>query len=218
MDRKQHLQLWLSGIFVAALIVADLIGGKFFRFADNVDLSVGMLAFPITFVLTDVCNEFFGAGATRRLTFLGLGAAMFSFAIIQIALALPISPESPLSQAQFGGVFGWSGRLYVASLTAYLVGQFVDIGVFTLFRRLTRHRLLWLRATGSTIVSQGFDTLVVNFVLLSGTKSTAFILGVAGHSYVTKILIAVGLTPIIYGVHAFILRVLHVGEPPESLV
>lgn len=215
MDRKQHLYLWLAGLFVAALIVADLIGGKFIRFGSNVDLSVGMLAFPITFVLTDVLNEFFGAAATRRVTYLGLGCAIFAFAVINLALTLPISPESPLTQQQFQGVFGWSTRLYVASLTAYLIGQLIDIAVFTLFRRLTRHRLLWLRATGSTLVSQAIDTVVVNLVLLWGSKSLGFILGVIGHSYVTKIFISIGMTPIIYAVHALVLRVFKVGEPPE---
>jgi queuosine precursor transporter len=210
-DRRQHLYLWLAGLFVAALLTADLIGAKFFRIG-SVDLSVGMLAFPLTFVLTDVLNEFYGPAGAKRITFLGLGAAIFAFVIINVALALPTSPESPLSNEQFRGVFGWSGRLYVASLTAYLVGQLTDISIFGLLRRLTKHRLLWLRATGSTLVSQAIDTLVVNFVLLSGAKTVEFILTVARDSYLTKVAIALGLTPVIYGIHALLLRALKVQE------
>lgn len=212
-NRKERLFLWLGGLFVAALIVADLIGGKFFRLAGH-DLSAGMLAFPLTFVLTDVVNEFYGARGARRITFLGLGTALFAFGIIQIAIALPPSPESPLPHEVFRSTFGWSTRLYVASLSAYVVGQLLDIGVFTALRRITRHRMLWLRATGSTLVSQLIDTLVVSFVLLSGAKPTGFIVGVARDSYAVKIVVALSLTPVIYLAHGAVQRYLHGDERP----
>jgi len=212
-DRKKHLYLWLGGIFVAALLTADLIGGRFFRVMGR-DLSAGMLAFPITFLLTDVVNEFYGPKATRRLTFVGLGAALFAFAVINLALVLPVSPESPLSDAAFRSTFGWSRRLYVASLVAYLVGQLLDIAVFQSLRKITNHRWLWLRATGSTLVSQAIDTLVVNFVLLSSIKSTGFILGVARDSYGIKVAAALALTPLVYGLHALLGRVLRLDEKP----
>jgi queuosine precursor transporter len=216
MDRKQQLYLWLAALFVAALLTADLIGGKFFRVGD-VDLSVGMLAFPLTFVLTDVLNEFYGAQGARRVTYVGLGAAVFAFTVIQVAIALPISPESPLSESAFNTVFGWSTRLYVASLTAYTVGQLLDITLFGLLRRLTRHRMLWLRATGSTLASQLLDTTVVNLVLLGGTKPLGFILGVIRDSYALKIIIAIALTPLIYLLHALVLRLLGGGEKSGKL-
>jgi uncharacterized integral membrane protein (TIGR00697 family) len=211
--RKQHLYLWLGGLFVAALIVADLVGGRFFRIG-SVDLSVGMLAFPLTFVLTDVINEFYGTAGARRITYLGLGTALFAFAIINVALALPPSPKG-LPDDVFRSVFGWSRRLYVASLTAYLIGQLADITVFALFRRHTRHRLLWLRATGSTVISQAIDTVVVNFVLLSGREPVGSITRIVVHSYLTKIVVAIALTPLIYAAHAFVLRVLEVREPAD---
>lgn len=211
-DLKQKLYVWLGGLFVAALITADLIGGKFFRVA-GIDLSVGMLAFPLTFVLTDVLNEFYGPQGARQITYLGLGTAVFAFVVINIALALPVSPESPLGHDAFKTVFGWSGRLYLASLVAYTIGQLVDITVFAQLRHLTQHRLLWLRATGSTVVSQGIDTLVVNFVLLSGAKPVSFILQVAGNSYLTKLAIVVALTPLIYALHALLGRAFKMSEP-----
>lgn len=214
-DRKQHIYLWLGGLFVAALLTADLIGSRFFRIAGH-DLSAGMLAFPITFLLTDVVNEFYGAKATRRLAFVGLGAALFAFAVINLALALPVSPESPLPDDAFRATFGWSRRVYVASLVAYLVGQLLDVAVFQSLRKLTRHRMLWLRATGSTLVSQAIDTLVVNFVFLTGIKPPTFILGVALDSYIIKFVAAVALTPVVYGLHALLGRVLRVDETPTG--
>src|SRR4051794_6314771 len=174
MDRKQRLYVWITSVFVSALIIGDLIGGKFFR-VWGVDLSVGMIPFPLTFILTDIVNEFYGAEGARRITFVGLGMAVFVFSVINLGLALPVSPESPMPQDLFARAFGWSSRLYVASLTAYVIGQFLDIALFRIFVKMTGHRLLWLRATGSTVLSQAVDSLVVNFVLLSGTKSLDFV-------------------------------------------
>jgi uncharacterized integral membrane protein (TIGR00697 family) len=211
MDRKQKFYIWLTGIFVAALVTSDLIGGKFFRVA-GLDLSVGMIPFPLTFLLTDIVNEFYGTEGARRLTFVGLGVALFVFAIINLAIALPVSPESPMAGDQFKAVFGWSVRLYIASLTAYVIGQLLDISIFFALRKVTGHRLLWLRSTGSTVLSQAVDTLVVNFVLLMGTKSMAFILATARNSYLVKLGLAVSLTPLIYAGHALMRRHFHVSE------
>lgn len=197
MDRKQRLYLWICGVFISALIAGDLIGGKFFRLG-GLDLSVGMIPFPLTFVLTDIVNEFYGSDGAKRITFLGLGMAIFVFSVITIARLLPVSPESPMSQEMFSTAFGWSSRLYVASLVAYVVGQLIDISIFQIFLRVTGHKYLWLRATGSTLVSQAIDTLVVNFVLLSGRKPIEFILTVARNGYVVKLFIALGMTPLIY--------------------
>jgi queuosine precursor transporter len=211
LDRKQKFYIWLTAIFVAALITSDLIGAKFFRVA-GFDLSVGMIPFPLTFLLTDIVNEFYGTEGARRLTFVGLGVAVFVFAIINLSIALPTSPESPMAGDLFKSVYGWSSRLYIASLTAYLIGQLLDISVFLFLRKLTGHRFLWLRATGSTALSQLVDTMVVNFVLLAGTKSMHFILITVRNSYVIKLAIAVALTPLIYAGHALLRRHFHVPE------
>ena len=211
MDRKQRFFVYLTAIFVAALIVSDLIGGKYFRVA-GLDFSVGMIPFPLTFLLTDIVNEFYGTEGARRITYVGLGVAVFVFIVINVAIQLPTSPESPMPGEQFKNVFGWSTRLYVASLTAYLIGQLLDISIFFLLRRLTGHRFLWLRSTGSTIVSQAVDSLVVSFVFLSGSKSLDYILRTARNGYLVKLVLAVGLTPVIYLGHGVLRRHFHVTE------
>jgi len=221
MDRKQRLFVYLTGIFVAALLVSDLIGGKFFR-VHGLDFSVGMIPFPLTFLLTDIVNEFYGTEGARRLTYVGLVTALFVFAVINLAIALPTSPESLLPGAVFKSVIGSSVRLYIASLVAYLVGQLLDISIFFLVRRVTGERFLWLRSTGSTVVSQAIDSLTVSFVFLSGSKSVTYILQTARNGYLVKLALAIGLTPVIYLGHGVLHRYFHVREvlvhdpvPPE---
>jgi queuosine precursor transporter len=210
-DRKQRFFVWLTAFFVAALVTGDFVGGKFFVVAGHT-FSAGIIPFPLTFVLTDIVNEFYGTHGARRLTFVGLGAAVFVWAIITLSLSLPTSPESPIPDGVFRGAFGTSARLYVASLTAYLIGQLLDISIFYLLRRMTGHRLLWLRATGSTVLSQLIDSLSVSFVFLVGRKPMDFIVANAAHNYVGKLLMAVLLTPLIYLGHGLFQRYFHLPE------
>jgi uncharacterized integral membrane protein (TIGR00697 family) len=211
MDRKQRFFVILTALFVAALITGDFVGGKFFVVFGHT-FSAGIVPFPLTFVLTDIVNEFYGTHGARRLTLAGLVAAVFVWAVITLALALPTSPESPIPDAVFRGAFGTSARLYVASLTAFVVGQLLDISIFSALRRATGHRLLWLRATGSTVLSQMVDSLTVSFVFLVGTKPPAFIVNNAAHNYFGKLGMAILLTPLVYGLHALFNRHFHVPE------
>ncbi len=217
-DIRTRLYMWLSGVFITSLLIADITGSKFFHFDlftialpfvgkyNFVTHSVGMLSFPITFLLTDLINEYYGKRAARRLTYLGLAMAALSFVLIFLARMAPISPISPIPQDAFDSVFGMSNRLYVASLTAYLVGQLSDISLFGIIKRLTRGRMVWLRATGSTIVSQAIDSFLVTTILFSATTNPATGVGYTAHEiletaatgYILKFLIAIGLTPVIY--------------------
>ena len=173
MDAGQRLYLWLSGTFVTCLLIADITGGKLFEIGwfgnGKIVHSVGNLAFPITFVLTDIVNEFYGKRAARQLTFLGLGMAALAFALIFVARMMPTAGTSPIRAEAFDAVFGVSNRVYIASLVAFLVGQLIDIAVFGFFKRLTHGGMVWLRATGSTLVSQAIDTLLVTFILFANT-------------------------------------------------
>ena len=211
MDRKQQFYVWLTAIFVAALVTGDFIGGRFWVLG-GFTLSAGIIPFPLTFVLTDVVNEFYGPSGARRLTFVGLGAAVFVWAVIQLALHLPSSPTSPIPDTVFQAAFGTAARLYVASLSAYVIGQLLDISIFRTLRKLTGHRLLWLRATGSTVVSQAIDSFTVSFVFLVGTQALGPITQNAANNYVGKLIMAVLLTPVIYAIHAIFRRRLHVAE------
>jgi uncharacterized integral membrane protein (TIGR00697 family) len=211
-DRKQYFFVWLTAIFVAALVTGDFIGGRFFVLFGRT-FSAGIIPFPLTFVLTDIVNEFYGTSGARRLTFVGLGAAVFVWGVIQVALRLPPSPVSPISDAVFHAAFGTAARLYVASLCAYVIGQLLDISIFRTLRRATGHRLLWLRATGSTVLSQMIDSFTVSFVFLAGTQSLGFITSNAANNYVGKLIMAVLLTPVIYAMHAVFRRRFHLPEP-----
>jgi uncharacterized integral membrane protein (TIGR00697 family) len=210
-DRKDRFFVYLTALFVAALVTGDFVGGKFFVVFGHT-FSAGIVPFPLTFVLTDLVNEFYGTHGAKRITMAGLGAAVFVWAVITLALHLPTSPDSPISDSVFRGAFGTSARLYVASLTAYIIGQFLDIAIFHGLRRLTGHHLLWLRSTGSTVLSQIVDSVAVSFVFLLGSKPMPFIINNAAHNYLGKLAMAILLTPVIYAGHGLFNRYFHLPE------
>src|SRR5258706_5155626 len=161
LDKRHKLFLVLAGIFITCLIVGDIIGGKLVEtsvFGFQFTTTVGMVPFPVTFLLTDVLNEFYGQRAARFITLVGFGMAVLSFSFILLSATVPFAsmtraPDwTGVNEAAFNNVFLGSMRMIIASLCAYLVSQFVDIGVFHLLKRATSGKLLWLRATGSTAV------------------------------------------------------------------
>jgi queuosine precursor transporter len=215
LDSRVRLFVVLAGVFVTSLVVADIIGVKLFQVhlgPLSPVMSVGMLVFPVTFVLTDILNEFYGKKAARFVTLVGLGLALFAFLVIHIALGMEWAPltrdpsYTGTVQASFDNVFGGSQRILIASMIAYLIGQFLDITLFHVIKRMTRNRMLWLRATGSTVASQFIDTVVVQFVAWSGVLPLEVILHIIFTSYAVKLLVAVGLTPLIYAGHAMVER------------
>lgn len=234
-DIRTRLYIWLSGIFVTCLLVADITGSKFFHFdffTLNLPLigkyhfvthSCGMMSFPITFLLTDLINEYYGKKGARRVTYLGLLCAFMAFLLIFGARKMPVDKGSPIPQDVFDNVFGMSNRLYIASLTAYLIGQLCDIWIFGALKRLTKGKLVWLRATGSTVVSQAMDSFLVSTILLygmtraDGTKWTMpEVLEVAATGYILKFLIAIALTPVIYAGRWFIHARLGIKPMPAT--
>jgi uncharacterized integral membrane protein (TIGR00697 family) len=222
LDKRHKLFLVLAGIFTTCLVVGDIIGGKLIEtnlFGFQFTTTVGMVPFPVTFLLTDVLNEFYGKRAARFITLVAFCMAVLSFTFIYVAGAVPFAamtraPDwSGVTEASFNNVFLGSMRMIIASLCAYLVSQFVDIGVFHLLRRVTSGKMLWLRATGSTAVSQLIDTIVINFVAWSGMMSAAKIINIIYSAYGLKLFIAIALTPLIYLAHALVERGL--GIPPH---
>ena len=147
-------------------MIAKVTAGKFFtafrlpapltilgvRF-EAVVMTAGVIAFRVTFVVTDVMNECFGRGGIRFVTYVGLGCVVFTFVLLQVALAVPTAESSPVPEAAFAAVFGTTTRVVVGSLVAYLAGQLLDIALFHRLRQWAGGRHLWLRATGSTLGS-----------------------------------------------------------------
>ena len=213
-DVRGRVLIWLTGGFITCLLIANLTGSKFF-FLDLFTLpndfqfvhhSVGMISFPVVFLLTDLVNEYYGAKETRRMTWLAAGMSLLASGIVMLARLIPVDANSPVSQPAFEEVFGQSNRLLLASLTAFLLGQFCDIWVFGKLKRATHGRMVWLRATGSTVISQSLDSFIVTLVLFWGAVrpedgavwTLPQILAIGATGYVLKFLLAIGLTPLIY--------------------
>ena len=229
LTRPQKVYVVCAAIFVTALVVAEATAGKFFEafrlpFAftllgvtfDRVVMTAGVLAFPVTFIVTDVMNEYFGKRGIRFVTLLGMAMVVFEYGLLQLTLAVPAAASSPVPDEAYGLVFGTTGRVIVGSLTAYLIGQLVDISLFHWLRGLTGGRHLWLRATGSTFGSQFFDTFIVLIVAFAGRISLAEIVAITLFNYGYKLVIATVITPLVYVGHWVIDRYLG-PEAAEAL-
>jgi uncharacterized integral membrane protein (TIGR00697 family) len=212
MDKKLKLYTVLAGTFLTALILAEITGGKLIqlRISETMafTMTMGVIPFPITFLITDLLNEYYGRRGIRFVTLLGMGCVLFALVILQVDMVIPAAPISPVKDDAFNAVFGVSTRIIVGSLMAYLVGQLVDIAVFHAIRMKTGGKYLWLRATGSTIVSQLIDSFVVLFIAFGGTLAVGEIVNIATTNYVYKFLIALAITPLLYVGHAIVDRYL----------
>jgi uncharacterized integral membrane protein (TIGR00697 family) len=204
---SQRLFVYLCAVFVACLLLGDVIGGKIIRTPAG-PISVGIIPFPVTFLLTDIVNDFYGRRGAHFLTLLGFFMALLAWALLQITTAMPVDGSTYFTQTEYAKVFGGSAQLFVASMVAYLIGQFLDIGVFHFWKALTRSRHLWLRSTGSTIFSQAVDTITINVIFGRVTAGWAwgFIGAKVGREYLIKFFVAVALTPAIYALHSAIVR------------
>jgi uncharacterized integral membrane protein (TIGR00697 family) len=226
MDASHKLFVYLCAVFVACLLLGDVIGGKTIATPLG-PISVGILPFPMTFLLTDIVNDFYGRRGARFLTLLGFWMAVLAWGVLQLSTWLSADPSTYFSQAEFTKIFGGSAQLFVASIIAYLIGQFLDIRVFQFWKALTQSRHLWLRATGSTILSQIVDTVTINVIFwnwsaakdpssflgkLAASERWAWIWAKVGREYGIKFVVALLLTPAIYALHGIIVRGLRI-EP-----
>lgn len=213
LDTYSKLFVALTAVFVTCLIIGDVIGGKNAQTPIGA-VSVGMLAFPVTFLLTDIVNDFYGVRGARFLTVVGFGTAALAWGVLQLATHSPTDSSSYFHDGEFTKIFGGSAQLFVASMLAYLIGQFLDISVFQFWKTLTQSRHLWLRATGSTLLSQLVDTTTINLVFWTGKNPLPWILWKIVREYGVKVLIAVLLTPAVYALHAFVVRRLGLAPAP----
>ncbi len=243
-DRGARLFLILGGFFIANALLAELMGSKLFSLeaslglqpmnltlfgqAFSFNLTAGVVLWPVVFIMTDIINEYYGPKGVRFLSYLTVGLIIYAFLVFFVAIRL--TPASfwardyykgvPDSNLAFAGIFGQGQAIIVASLIAFLIGQLLDVFIFHRIKKRTGESRIWLRATGSTLVSQAVDSFVVLFIAfyvaprIAGTTAPwpfAQVMAICVGNYIYKFLVAVLLTPVIYGVHGAIEK--YLGHP-----
>lgn len=200
MTKGQRLFLILMAMFLTFLIMAEVTASKFIQVA-GFTMTMGVIPFPVTFIITDLLNEYYGRRGVRFVTLVGMAMLVVVFALIMIDVNIPAAPNSPVSDEAFRMVFANSGMVIIGSMIAYLIGQMIDIQVFYLIRKGTGNRHIWLRATGSTIVSQLVDSLVVLYIAFGSQMALSELTSIGLTNYIYKFLIALSITPVIYFAH-----------------
>jgi uncharacterized integral membrane protein (TIGR00697 family) len=215
-SRRDIVYLALAGFFVTNAILGELTGGKLFTLGPFT-LSIGVIPWPVVFIATDLINEYFGREGVKRLTFMTIALIVYAFIVLFLAIQVPAASFSPVTDTQFYAVFGQSLWIIVGSITAFAVSQLVDVGVFWLVRHRTGKRFLWMRATGSTALSQLIDSIIIIGIAfwLPGKVKTSEFLTVAASNYSFKLIVALGITPLLYAGHAAIDRFLGAEEATE---
>jgi uncharacterized integral membrane protein (TIGR00697 family) len=225
-SRPARLFIVLAGLFVTNALIAEFVGVKIFALEDTLGLepfdwrlfgqsgslsfTAGVMLWPIVFIMTDIINEHFGVRGVRLVSWLAVGLIVYAFLFAYLAIRLApaawwvtIGAERgvPDMQAAFAGVFGQGLWTIGGSVTAFLVGQLVDVAVFQRIRSATGERLVWLRATGSTAVSQFLDSFIVlyiAFVLGPQHWPIPLFLAVGTVNYLYKLSMAIALIPLLY--------------------
>lgn len=210
-SKRDIVFLTLAGFFITNAIVAELIGGKLFQVGPFVQ-SIGIMLWPVVFLTTDLVNEYYGPKGVRKLTFLTVSLIGYTFILLALAMMVTATPFSPVSGEAFQKVFGQSLWIIGGSITAFLVSQLVDVSVFWALRNKTGSKMIWLRATGSTVISQLIDTFIVQGIafVIPGVWTINEYLKNASAGYVFKLGVAIAITPLIYLLHWLIDR--YIGE------
>ena len=223
LGRKQWLFVFLAGLFITNAVTAELISNKLIEIPIEFNLFggkfgpfvtiVGILPWPVVFLLTDLLNEFYGYKAVRKLSWITAILIAYCFLIVGLSMEIPAVniPGSNLSDdSAYNKVFGQAQMVIVGSICAFLVSQLLDASLFSWIKSKTGDRFIWLRSTGSTLVSQLIDSYIVLYIgfVLPGSLSFVDFMTIAPTNYVLKIIIAILLTPLIYLGHYFIKRYL----------
>jgi queuosine precursor transporter len=233
LEKKKHsLFIVLSGIFITNALLAEMIGVKIFSgeatlglqpahinilgFTMAFNLTAGAVIWPVVFITSDLINEYFGKPGVKRISY--ITAALISYAFIVVFFSMKLPPagfwmDTNKVDAEgnyfnidfaFNKIFGQGNRIIIGSLSAFLLGQLVDVFVFQKLRKLTGNKMLWLRATGSTLISQCIDSFVVLFIAFYGIFDNRQIVAIGITNYIYKFAVAILLTPIIYLGHYLI--------------
>jgi len=230
-NKRTLLFLFLGSFFIANAIIAEFIGVKIFSVESTIgippiqlklwgdiysfNMTAGVLLWPIVFVMTDIINEYFGKNGVKLFSY--IAAALIAYAFVAIYLSIHTAPASFLEtkvvdgieinmQLAFSSIFGQGMWIIVGSLFAFLVGQLVDVYTFHLIKNKTGNKALWLRSTGSTLVSQFVDSFVVLIIAfyIGGDWPLRLVLAVGLVNYIYKFVVAVLLTPLLYIIHKII--------------
>ena len=211
----RRLYLTLGLLFVTSLIVSNLIFKKFFYYypfntslfgVKLFEISVGILPYPITFLITDLISEIYGKKKANEVVFGGIIASFFAMGIIYISNVVPATSWSPVSNEMFSTVFGSTSIAVISSMLAYLFAQFVDIQIYHFWKRITKGKHLWLRNNFSTFLSQFIDTATVLILLCSfGEIQWRLFSGLLMAGFLFKVIIAALDTPILY-IFVFFIR------------
>jgi len=202
-EQAHTLFLILSGVFIAALVSCNLIFQKFFSWSPfglyTFEISVGILPYPITFLVTDIISEIYGRKKANKVVLAGLFSSLFVLAIIMVANATQATEWSPIDNDVFSSVFGLTGIAVGASMLAYLLAQFIDIRVFHFWKKLTKGKYLWLRNNASTFTSQLVDTATILILLcLSGSIAWDKFWLLLINGFLFKVIMAMIDTPKLY--------------------
>ena len=202
------IYLYLAALFITSLVVSNLIFQKFFYwypFDGKIfgirlfEVSVGILPYPITFLITDLISEIYGKIAANRVVTAGIFASFFSMGILLIADYVPAMESSPVDNATFTQVFSLSPLAVLASMIAYLLAQFVDIRIYHFWKKLTNGKMLWLRNNFSTFASQFLDTFsVVCLLSVFGVLPWDLFFGLVLSGFIFKVIVALLDTPLLY--------------------
>lgn len=197
------IYLVLAALFITSLVVSNLIFQKFFSWdffgVYTFEVSVGILPYPITFLVTDLISEIYGKKKANQVVVAGIFASFFSLLIIYVADIVPATSWSPVDNIVFNNVFGLSILAVFSSMIAYLLAQFVDIRIYHYWKTLTKGKHLWLRNNFSTVTSQFLDTFTVVFLLSSfGILEWGLFGKLVLSGFLFKVMIALLNTPILY--------------------
>lgn len=226
-DKPARLFVFLASFFVANALIAECIGGKLFSLERllgmqpqsfsllgedglTYTLTCGVLLWPLEFIMTDIVNEFYGPKAVRRISLIAVSLISYAFVMFYVAMSVPadegfwIGSKAeqgvPNMQSAFSAIFGQGMWIILGSLVAFFVSQLLDVWVFHKIKRVTGEKKIWLRATGSTLVSQFVDSFIVLFIAfkLGGGWSYQRVLAIGLVNYSYKAIMALILTPLIY--------------------
>jgi hypothetical protein len=228
-DKSTRLFYILGAFFLANAILAEFIGVKIFSLEASLglkslsitllgienlsfNLTAGVLLWPVVFIMTDIINEYFGRRGVRFLSFTAAGLILYAFLMVYFAILLSpadfwiertTSMGTINMDAAFNAIFGQGLWIIVGSLVAFLIGQLVDVTVFHLLKAKTGSHKIWLRATGSTLVSQFIDSFVVLFIAfyIGAGWDLKLVIAIGLVNYAYKFLVAVALTPVLYIIH-----------------